>query len=141
MSIPSTPPNDTQNAPRKYKLNIYYITNERALALLHPNNLNHLRDALTQTYGNTHKFTPPNLNKKDASHLNNRAAYTAPYPPHPPTPTHIDTTPIRHFLTAWTPTDFIYTDGSQIKGNSTFGASVVDLKHNATIHIEIKSQP
>ncbi len=70
-----------------------------------------------------------------------RAAYTAPYPPHPLTPTHKDTTPIRHFHAAWTPTDFIYTDGSQITSNPTRGASVVDPKHNTTTHIEIKSQP
>jgi ribonuclease HI len=68
-------------------------------------------------------------------------AYTAPYPPHPPTPSHIDTTPIRHFHATWTPTGFIYTDGSQITGNPTLVASVVDPKHNTITHIEIKSQP
>ena len=88
-----------------------------------------------KTYSITHKFTPPNLNKKDASHMNSRVAYTAPYPPHPPSPTLIDTTPIRHFRTSWTPTDFIYTDGSQIKGSPKLGASVVDPKHNTTTHI------
>jgi ribonuclease HI len=70
-----------------------------------------------------------------------RKTYTAPYPPHPPTPSHIDTTPIRHFHAAWTPTDFIYTYGSQIAGNPTLGASVVDPKHNTITHIETKSQP
>jgi len=140
-SIPYTPPNDTQNAPHKYRLNIYYVANEKALALLHPSSLNHLRDTLTQTYGITHKFTPPILNKKDASHMNSRAAYTEPYPPHPLTPPRIDTTPIRHFHTTWTPTDFIYKHGSQIKGNPTLGASVVDPRKNTTTHMEIKSQP
>jgi hypothetical protein len=99
-SIPYTPQDDTQNAPRKYKLNIYYVANEKALALFHPNNIKHLRDTLTQTYGSTHKFTPPNLKKKDASHMNNRKAYTAPYPPNPPTPNLKDTTPIRQFNAA-----------------------------------------
>jgi len=88
-----------------------------------------------------HKLIPPNLNKKYATRLNIRVAYTAPYPPHPPTPSHIDTTPIRKFLAAWTPTDFIYTYGSQITGNPTLSASVVDPKHNTITHIEIKSQP
>jgi len=83
----------------------------------------------------------PTSTRKNASHLNSIAAYTAPYPPHPPSKTHIDKTHIRHFHTAWTPTDFIYTDGSQIKGKPTLGASVVDPKHNTTTHIEIKSQP
>ena len=32
MSIPPTLPYDTQNAPRIYKLNIYYVANEKALA-------------------------------------------------------------------------------------------------------------
>jgi len=68
-------------------------------------------------------------------------AYTATYPPHPPTPSHIDTTPIRNFHAACTPTDFIYADGSQITGNPTLGASVVDPKHNTIAHIELKSQP
>jgi len=84
---------------------------------------------------------PTSTRKMYIPHMNNRAAYTAPYPPHPSKPTHIDTTPICHFHAAWEPTDFIYTAGSQIKGNPTLGASVVDPKHNTTTHIEIKSQP
>ena len=83
----------------------------------------------------------PTSTKKDASHLNIRAAYTAPYPSHPPQITHKDLNPIRNFHAVWTTTDFVYTNGSQITGSPTLGASVVDPKHNTTTHIGIKSQP
>jgi ribonuclease HI len=117
------------------------VANEKALALLNTTALNHLRDALNQSYGTTLTSIPINLNKKDAQHLSNRTAYTAPYPPPPLTPTRKDITPIRQFQAAWTPTDFIYTDGSQIKGNPSLGALVVDPLNDITNYIEIKSQP
>jgi ribonuclease HI len=39
------------------------------------------------------------------------------------------------------PRDFVYTDGSQVKGNPTLGAGVVNPRRNSITHIDIKSQP
>jgi ribonuclease HI len=39
------------------------------------------------------------------------------------------------------PRGFIYTDGSQVKGNPTLGAGVVNPRSNSITHIDIKSQP
>ncbi len=47
---------------------------------------------------------------------------------------------IRKFYAAWDPSDFIYTDGSQIKGNPVLGAAIIYPKTHTTTHIEIKSQ-
>ena len=41
----------------------------------------------------------------------------------------------------WNPRDFIYTDGSQVKGSPTLGAGVVNPKTISITHIHIKSQP
>jgi hypothetical protein len=37
------------------------------------------------------------------------------------------------------PARFIYTDGSQVKGNPTLRAGVVNPKTNSITHIDIKS--
>jgi ribonuclease HI len=39
----------------------------------------------------------------------------------------------------WSPKDFVYTYGSQAKGNNTLGATVVDPRTQTIIHIDIKS--
>jgi ribonuclease HI len=40
----------------------------------------------------------------------------------------------------WDPKDFIYTDGSQVKGNNTLGAGVINPRTHTITHIDIKSQ-
>ena len=40
----------------------------------------------------------------------------------------------------WNPKDFVYTNGSQVKGNNTLEADVVDPRTAHVTHIEIKSQ-
>ena len=40
----------------------------------------------------------------------------------------------------WHPKDFVYTDGSQVTGNPTLGASIVNPTTYTTTHIEIKSR-
>jgi hypothetical protein len=41
----------------------------------------------------------------------------------------------------WNPRDFVYTDGSQAKGNPTLGGGVTNPNTLTTTHIDIKSQP
>jgi ribonuclease HI len=40
----------------------------------------------------------------------------------------------------WNPKDFVYTDGSQVKGNNILGAGVVNPRTENVTHIETKSQ-
>ena len=54
---------------------------------------------------------PLDIPKKDLSYLDNRHAYTFPYPPIPRPSTQSKNTPIRLFQAAWQPSDFICTDG------------------------------
>jgi ribonuclease HI len=39
------------------------------------------------------------------------------------------------------PRDFVYTDGSLVKGYPTLGTGVVNPRTNTTTHVDIKSQP
>jgi ribonuclease HI len=49
--------------------------------------------------------------------------------------------PIHPYRAAWNPKEYIYPDGSLVKGNHIMGASIVDPRTQTTTHIEIKSQP
>jgi ribonuclease HI len=40
----------------------------------------------------------------------------------------------------WNPKNFVYTDGSQVKGNNTLGAGVVNPRKEHITKVEIKSQ-
>ncbi len=39
------------------------------------------------------------------------------------------------------PKDFVYTDGSQVKGNTTLGSGLVNPRTHTITHIDVKSQP
>jgi hypothetical protein len=41
----------------------------------------------------------------------------------------------------WNPKDFVYTDGSQVKGNATLGAGMVNPRTHTITHLDVKSQP
>ena len=62
-----------------------------------------------------------------------------PTPVHPHTTTTIINTKPNN--RKWNPGYFVYTDGSQIKGNSTVGAGVALPNTLTPTHIDIKSQP
>ncbi len=61
-----------------------------------------------------------------------------------PTPSHLHkTTTMLHtkpHYRKWNPIDFVYIDGSRVKGNTIIGAGVIDMKANTTTHVEVKSQ-
>jgi len=127
---------------RKPKLNIYLVSNERALALLDRTPiLSTLREAITNLLGKPSTTISLNLHNKDPPHIDNNTSYTDPYPDIPDSTRNPTKHPIRPFHAAWNPYDFIYTDGSQKAENPTLGASVVNPHTQITTHIEIKSQP
>ena len=77
---------------------------------------------------------------KDPQHIDNSQSYTDPYPETPTRTRHNTIYPIRPFQAAWNPNNYIYTDGSQKRGNPTLGASIVNPSTNTTTHINVKSQ-
>jgi ribonuclease HI len=130
----------TRTQPRKYNLNIYLVANQKALNLIEPNTTQQTMNmALTQTYGHTINTKFIEINTQDAITIDSITAYNEiPAPAHiPHTPTILHTKP---HTRKWNPIDFVYTDGSQVKGNNTLGAGVVNPKTEHIIHIEIKSQ-
>jgi hypothetical protein len=135
-SIPYYPIYSKQPNTNKPKLNVYLIANEKALALLnHQQILDTLSYVLTNITGKPAHITV-NLQKKDPQHIDAHTSYTEQYP-YTPTPPHTPH-PLTHksFHAAWDPKSFIYTDGSQKKGNPTLGASIVNPKSGITYHIE-----
>jgi len=141
-SIPYYPASTPTPNTRRPKLNIYLVSNGRALALLDRTHiLTTLREAITNLLG---KPPPPislNLHKKNPPHIDSNTSYTNPYPDNPDS-THNPAKPsTRPFHAAWDPYDFIYTVGSQKAGKSIMVASVVNPHAQITTHIEIKSQP
>jgi ribonuclease HI len=139
-SIPYYPIYNKQPNTSKPKLNIYLIANEKALALLnHQHITNTLRLALTKLTGKTTPITL-NLKQKDPRHIDSHTTYTEQYP-YTQNPQY---TPLpliyKKFHAAWDPKRFVYTDGSQKRGNPTLGAAIVNPVTGITYHIEIKSQ-
>jgi hypothetical protein len=135
---PSTP---TTHEKHNQTLNIYLVANENALSLIN-NSLvtTTLRNTINEFCGVPLTTLPLDITKKDPSYLDSRHAYTSPYPPVFQPSTQSDNILIRLFQAACQPSDFICTDGSQITGNPTLGASIVDPTTKTTTHIEIKSQ-
>ena len=139
-SIPYYPIYNKQPNTSKPKLNIYLIANEKALALLnHQHITNTLRLALTKLTGKTTPITL-NLKQKDPRHIDSHTTYTEQYP-YTQNPQY---TPLpliyKKFHAAWDPKRFVYTDGSQKRGNPTLGAAIVNPETGITYHIESKSQ-
>ncbi len=75
----------------------------------------------------------------DATNIDNNKSHTntpAPTLPRPNTTILQTNTHNRR----WNPRDFVYTDGSQVKGNPKLGAGVVNPRINSITHIYVKSQ-
>jgi hypothetical protein len=136
-----TPPLHTTTGthPRKYNLNIY-IANSKALTLLNPHSIQQsMNIALTQAYGYTVQTTLLDTNTTYACNIDITTSYAdipTPLQPHYTT-TILNTKPHNR---KWNPKDFVYTDGSQVKGNNTLGAGVVNPRTGHVTHVEIKSQ-
>ncbi len=80
------------------------------------------------------------LDLKDSLHLDSIQAYKDTYPSMPMAP-HTSNPPlIRKYYAAWDPTDFIYTDGSQVTGKLVLGAAIIYPRTHTIIHTEIKTQ-
>ena len=98
-----------------------------------------MNTTLTQAYGHKVQTTLIDTNTIDALDIDNNTSYKD-----IPTPiqTHHTTTILntKPHNRKWNPTDFVYTDGSQVKGNNTLGAGVVNPQKYHVAHIEIKSQ-
>jgi hypothetical protein len=99
---------------RNPKLNIYLVANEKALSTLgKPKILQTLKEALTKLNGEKANTITLNLTTKDPHQIDSNQAYTDPYP-ETITKTHHNTRyHIKPFQAAWSPIDYIYTDGSQ----------------------------
>jgi ribonuclease HI len=78
-------------------------------------------------------------NTTDALNIDSNTSYN-----NIPTPiqTHHTTTILytHPYIRKWNPKYFVYTDGSQVKGNNTLGAGVVNPRTGHVTHIAIKAQ-
>jgi hypothetical protein len=120
---------------------VYIIANSKALTLLDANNIQTtFNEALTQAYDQRVRTTRIDTTKPDANDVDCSTSYKD-----TPIPVHLHTT-ISILQTnlhsrKWNPKDFVYMDGSQVKGNPTLGAGGTNPKTLITTHIDIKSQP
>jgi hypothetical protein len=125
---------------RKYNLNIYIVANLKALTLLEPHSIQHTMNiALTQAYGHTVQTTLIDTTIIDATNIASNMSYKeipTPIQTHQTT-TILNTQPHNRKLN---PKDFVYTYGSQVKGNNTLGVGVVKPRTQNVTHIYIKSQ-
>jgi hypothetical protein len=132
----------TQNQQRpKYNLHIYLVANSKALTQLDATHIhNTLNTILTQTYGLRTQTYMIDTTRPDATSIDSRKSYTNTPAPTQSRPNTIilQTTPHDR---KWNPRDFVYTDGSLVKGNPILGAGVVNPRTNTITHIDIKSQP
>ena len=127
--------------PEKYNIEVYIIANSKALTLLDADNIQTtLNEALIQSYDQRVNTTRIDKTKPDANDIDCNISYKdTSTPVHPPTTTTIlKTNPHNR---KWNPRDFVYTDGSQVKGNPILGAKVANPNTLITTHIDIKSQP
>jgi hypothetical protein len=115
------------------------VANSKALTLLEPHIIQQsMNIALTQAYGHKVQTTLIDTNKTDALNIDNNTSYKdipTPIQTHH-TPTILNT---KLHKRKCNPKDFVYTDGSQVKGNNTLGAGVVNPRTTHVTHIEIKS--
>jgi hypothetical protein len=95
--------------------------------------------ALTQAYRHTVHTKLIETNTTDALARDSNTSYND-----IPAPIQTQHTPMilhtKPHNRKWNPKDFVYTDGSQVKGNNTLGAGVVNPRKEHVTHIEIKSQ-
>ena len=137
----SPPPTHTAIGaqPIKYNLNIYIAAHAKALTLLEPHSIQHtMNTTLTQAYGHTVETTLIDTTTLDATYIDGNTSYKD-----IPTPiqTYQTTTIIytKPHNRKRNPKDFVYTDGSQVKGNNTLGTGVVNPRTQRAAHVEIKA--
>jgi hypothetical protein len=103
-SIPLYPTHNPTPTTRNLKLDVYLVSNEKALALLdRAQILTTLRTNIPKLTGKPSPVISLNLGKKLSQHIDSHASYTYPYPDIPdPTqrPPHL---PLRPFRAAWIP--------------------------------------
>jgi hypothetical protein len=76
---PYQPPTPTTHEKHKPELNIYLVANEKALSIInHSLGTTTLRNIINDLFGVPLTTMPPDITKKDPSHLDNRHAYTSP---------------------------------------------------------------
>jgi ribonuclease HI len=125
----------------KYNIHIYLVANSKALTRLDATNIHKtLNTSLTHEYGHitqTHKIDTTRLEKTNRDCCKSYTNTPTPTQPRPNT-TILQTTQHKR---RWNPRDFIYTEGSQVKGTHTLGARLVNPRTNTITHIDIKSQP
>jgi ribonuclease HI len=127
---------------RSPNLNVYLVSNEKALALLNRTHiLTTLPTTITKLTGKTAPTIHLNLDKKDPQQIDSHTSYTDPYPNIPKPTKRTQRLPLKPFRATWNPNSFIYTDGSPKTGNPKLRASIVNPQTQITTHIEIKSQP
>ena len=116
------------------------VANSKALTLLEPHHIQQtMNTTLTQAYGYTMKTTLIDTDTANALNIDSNNSYNdipTPIQKHYTT-TILNTHPHNR---KWNPKDFVYTDGSQVKGNNTLGAGVVNPRTGHVTHIAIKSQ-
>ena len=118
--------------------NIYLVANSKALTQLDaPNIHNTLNTSLIQAYGHKTQAHMINTTRLDSTNIDCSKSYT-----NNPTPTQArpNTTILqtKQHNQRWNPRDIVYTDGSQVKGNPTLRAGVVNPRTNSITHIDIK---
>jgi hypothetical protein len=98
-----------------------------------------LNEALTQAYGQGLRTTRVDNTKPDATDIDcDTSCKDTPILVHLHATTSILQTKLHN--RKWSPKDFVYTDGSQVKGNPTLGAGVANPNTIITTYIDIKSQ-
>jgi hypothetical protein len=119
-------------------MNIYIVANSKALPLLESNNIqNAMNEKLTPSYGHTVRTTLLDATTSYANNIDKSLAYKdIPTPNQSHQTTTIIYTKARHIK--WDPKDFLYIDGSEVKGNNTLKAGVVNPITHIITHIDIK---
>ena len=101
-SIPYHPTSNPTPNIRSPKLNIYIVSNEKALALLDRTHIHTLlREAITKLLGEPFLPIALNLHKKNPQHIDNNNSYTDPYPNFPNSTQNPKRFSIRPFHAAW----------------------------------------
>ena len=98
-----------------------------------------MNKAFTHAYGYTLQTTLIDRTTLDATNIDINTSYED-----IPTPIQTHQTTIILYTkphnSKWDPKDFVYKDGSQVKGKKTLGAGVVNPRTHTITHINIKSQ-
>jgi len=124
-SIPYLQTQTTHKNTHNTRLNIDLVANEKALRLLNQDYITlTLHETLSNILGRDTQHITLILKIKDPTQLDNRQAYKDLYPSIPTKISPNNPPLIRPYRAAWNPKEYIYTDGSLVKGNPILGASI-----------------